>query len=176
MAPAAPVPRATANPPAAADPAPRGERMADSIVRNDATGSIRLFLIGATAASAALFAALRPLFAGRVAPGPDATLLFGLAVCLGAVIASYFILRRALAGTAKTFLAAFVGGIAGRFLLFAAAIAFAFLHPALDGRGTAVAILAAFVPLTAIEVYSVVRDGSVRVSRSAAPDRKKEKP
>ncbi|MBN1827181.1 MAG: hypothetical protein JW958_13065 [Candidatus Eisenbacteria bacterium] len=148
--------------------------MATSSARRDSAGSTRLFLIGTIAAAAALFAVLRPLFAARIAPGPNATLLFGLAVCLAGVIGSYFMMRRALAGTAKNFLAGFVGGIAARFLLFAAAIAFAFAHPALDGRGTAVAILAAFLPLTAIEVYSVVRDGSVRVKRTRDPGRGEE--
>jgi len=39
----------------------------------------------------------------------------------------------------------------------------------------AVAILAAFVPLTALEVYGVVREGSVRVSRSPAAGREEER-
>ena len=128
-------------------------------------GHTRIFLIGSVCVTLLLFVGLRPLFVSRFVGGAEGSLVYGLTVCFLGVVGSYFLLQRALAGTNHMFMAAFVGGILGRLFLFAAAIAIAFAVPALDGRSAAIAILAAFFPLTALEVYSVVRAGGVKILR-----------
>jgi len=128
-------------------------------VTGKASGNLRVFLIGSVGASVVLFVLLRPQFLARAGQGSTASLLYGLIACLLVLVASFFLLRRAIRLSDRSFLVAFLGGIVGRFFLFAAAVAVAFLLPGLDGRAVAVAILVAFVPLTALEVVCVIREG-----------------
>lgn len=117
----------------------------------------RVFTVGSVAVTALLGAALRPLFAARFGENTGASLVYGLLVCLPVIGASYFLLRRAITGPALTFQLVFFGGIVGRFLLFGAATAIAFAIPGLNGQAAMVAILAGFLPLTALEIFCAVR-------------------
>jgi len=116
----------------------------------------RLFAVGSVAIGAALFAALSGPFKGWFGPSAEASLAYGIAVCLGVVAVSFLLLRRALASSSRFFQIAFVGGILGRLFLFAIAIGIAFVVSGLDGRSAAVALAAAFFPLTALELYCVL--------------------
>ena len=135
-------------------------------------GHTRFFLIGSVCITLLLYFGLRPLFISRFPRGAEESMAYGLVVCFVGIAGSYFLLRRALTGTNIQFMAVFVGGILGRLFLFAAAIATAFVVPALDGRSVAIAILAAFFPLTALEVYSVVRSGGVKILRNPPGERR----
>ncbi len=117
----------------------------------------RIFAVGSVAVTALLAVALRPLFAARFGENTGVSLIYGLLVCLSVIGASYFLLRRAITGSARTFQLVFFGGIVGRFLLFGAATAIAFALPGLNGRASLVAILAGFLPITVIEVVCAVR-------------------
>jgi hypothetical protein len=117
----------------------------------------RIFTFGSIAISGALYAALRPVFAGSFGPPAAGSLVYGLAVALAVVAASFVLMRRAILSSNRFFQIAFVGGVLGRLALFGIAIGVAFAVSGLDGIGAAVAIAAGFVPLTVLEVFCVVQ-------------------
>jgi hypothetical protein len=131
-------------------------------------GSLPIFLIGSLGLVVLLFAGLRPLFLANFEPGAVGSLFYGLAACFLVVTGSYFLLRRAVDASNQSFLAAFVGGILGRLFLFAAVVAIAFVADGLNGRAAAVAILAGFLPLTALEVWCVLREAGRKKGKAAA--------
>jgi len=126
----------------------------------------RTFAIGSVVIAALLFFGLRPVFQGWFGGGVERTLAWGLLVSLVVIGTSYLVLRRSIAASHKQFQLVFFGGIAGRFLLFAVAVAIAFMKESLDGRAMTIALLGGFLPLTALEVYCVVR-GADRRTREA---------
>lgn len=87
------------------------------------------------------------------------SLVFGLAVCLVVMGASFFWLRWAIRASHRAFQVAFLGGVTIRLLLFGALVGVAHVAPGLDSRGTALAIMAAFFPLTFLELYCLLRGG-----------------
>lgn len=121
------------------------------------TGHDRFFAAASLVITALLYAGLRPLFAGRLGAGSGSTLAYGLGVALVAVLVSYGLLRRAVGASHQVFQLVFFGGILGRFALFGAAVGVAFLIDGVDGRAAAAAILAGFIPLSALEVFCIVR-------------------
>jgi len=125
-------------------------------------GYLAIFLIGSLVLAALLFLGLRPLFLAHFAPGAVGSLLYGLGACLLVVTGSYLLLRRAVAADQRAFMIAFFGGILGRLFLFAGFVAIAFAAEGLNGRAVAVAILAGFLPMTALEIGCVLREGSRR--------------
>ncbi|MFH1277095.1 MAG: hypothetical protein ABIK65_01785 [Candidatus Eisenbacteria bacterium] len=124
------------------------------------TGYDRFFAAASLAITALLFAGLRPLFAGRFGTNPGGSVAYGLLVALVAVLLSYGLLRRSVGASHQTFQLVFFGGILGRFAVFGGAVGAAFLIEGLDGRVAALAILAGFLPLSALEVFCVVRGQS----------------
>jgi hypothetical protein len=122
----------------------------------------RLFAIGSVVICVALYAGLRPFFEGALGGAASGTLIYGLLVSFAVVAASFVLMRRALRSSNRFFQIAFVGGFLGRLLLLGVAIAIAFLVSGLNGPGAAIAMVAAFLPLMALEVYCVVRGRASR--------------
>ena len=116
-----------------------------------------VFAVGAVGITAGLYVALRPIFTDRFDTGAAGSLFYGLLVSFGAVATSFLLLRRAIVASHRSFQLAFFGGLLGRLVLFGVAVGGAFLSARLDGRAVAAAILAGFLPLTALEVFCLVR-------------------
>ncbi|NNE09154.1 MAG: hypothetical protein HKN20_11390 [Gemmatimonadetes bacterium] len=125
-------------------------------------GNSRLFLVGSCLITALLFFGLRPIFFAKSGGAWTASLAFGLIACLGVISASFFLSRWALRASNQAFILAFGGGVLARLFLLAGFIFVAYGVPGLDERATAIAILAAFFPLTFLEVFCVVRGARKR--------------
>jgi hypothetical protein len=124
------------------------------------TREVWIFVAGSIAIGAALIGALRPVFAARFGQEALPSLAYGVISCALVIGASFFVLRRAMTASNRSFQIAFLGGILGRLLLFAAAVAVAFAVAGLNGRAAAIALAAAFAPLTALEIACVVHERS----------------
>lgn len=109
-----------------------------------------------------IFLGLRPLYIARLPAAPLESLVFGLVVCLVLMAGSFFWLRWAFAASHRAFQIAFLGGVTARLLVFGALVGIAHLAPALDSRGVALAIVAAFFPLTFLELYCLLRRGGAK--------------
>jgi hypothetical protein len=109
-----------------------------------------------------LFLGLRPLYTARLPQAPLESLAFGLAACLAVTGGSFFWLRWAFTASHRAFQIAFLGGVTVRLLVFGALVGIAHAAPGLDGRGAALAIVAAFFPLTFLELYCLLRKGGVK--------------
>jgi hypothetical protein len=120
------------------------------------TGRDRVFAVASVAIAALLFAGFRPVFAGRFENGAP-SLAYGLVVSLVVVASSYFLLRRSMAASDRSFQLAFFGGILGRLAAFAAAVAVAFGVSGLSGRASALAMVTGFIPLSALEIVCVLK-------------------
>ncbi len=131
-------------------------------------GNSRLFLVGSCLITALLFLGLRPIFYAKSGGAWTASLAFGLIVCLGVVSASFFLSRWALRASNQAFILAFGGGVLARLVLLTGFIFAAYGMPGLDGRATAIAILAAFFPLTFLEVFCIVRGAGKRKNANEA--------
>lgn len=127
-------------------------------------GNSRLFLLGSVLITGLLFLGLRPIFDAKSGGAWNASLLFGLTVCLGVILASFYLSRWALRASNQAFILAFGGGVLGRLVFLTGFIFAAYGIPGLNGRATAIAILAAFFPLTFLEVFCVVRGAKERES------------
>ncbi|MFH1682102.1 MAG: hypothetical protein ABIH26_15845 [Candidatus Eisenbacteria bacterium] len=125
----------------------------------------RVFVIGSVVISGLLFLLLRPFFRASYGTEAAASLAYGIAVCLVAVGASFFLLLRAITASHRSFQIVFLGGILGRLVLFGGAVGAAFGLSGLNGRGAALAIVSAFVPLTALELFCIVRGRASRGAR-----------
>lgn len=125
-------------------------------------GNSRLFLVGSCLITALLFVGLRPIFEAKSDGEWTASLAFGLIVCLVVVGASFFLSRWALRASNQAFILAFGGGVLARLVILTGFIFVAYGTPGLNERATAIAILAAFFPLTFLEVFCVVRGAGKR--------------
>lgn len=129
----------------------------------------RRFLLGTALIAAALFPALDAL-APRFSPEPHrAGVAFGLLVSLANVVGSFFLMAWGARRGDRAFFGAFVVGMLGRFLTIGAAAWVAYAVPSLGLRVTLITLVAAFFPLTAYEVYCLVRrlDGASLAGRPA---------
>ncbi len=133
-------------------------------IRNDRSrwGDIPLFAVGSVAITALLFFGLRPLYEARLPQAAIESLVFGLVVSLLVMGVSFVWLRWALTASHRAFQVAFLGGVTVRLLLFGALVGVAHLLPGLDSRGAALAMMAAFFPLTFLELYCLLRGGSAK--------------
>ncbi len=118
---------------------------------------------GSLAIVAALFFALRPLYEARLEDAAVSSLLWGLAGTFVVMVASFSWLRWALAASHFAFQLAFLGGVTARLLLFGAMAGLACLASGVNSRGVALAMVAAFFPLTFLELFCLLRGRSAQV-------------
>lgn len=119
-------------------------------------------MAGSVAIVVLLFLGLKPLYTARLQQAPLESLAFGLAACLVVMGGSFFWLRWAFAASHRAFQVAFLGGVTIRLLVFGALVGIAHVVPGLDARGAALAFVAAFFPLTFLELYCLLRRGGVK--------------
>lgn len=115
------------------------------------------FLLGTLVIGAALYLGLDALYPRLFPAGYRSGLVFGLAVSLGNVLGSFFLLSWGGRRGDKAFFASFAIGMLGRFALIGVAAWVAYHSAAMDFRATLITLVAAFFPLTGYEVYCLMR-------------------